>query len=276
VPAETPACVEQRILEASMRLPTGGAVGGWAALRLNSGGFFDGLQADGATPEPVPLVVPPGRSLRRTPGTVVFRERLDPEEVELRHGIPCVTVLRAVFDQARRAPDLREAVVVIDMAASARIIRLRDLAQYAAARPDRRNASQVRRALPLASDRSRSPAETRMRIVWLLDAGLPTPLCNWPIADLSGRRLGRPDLLCEELAVIGEFDGEGHRSAEEQRVDVAKEGDYRNVGLETFRVVGRDLDEVPLVVGRMHDAVRRARQAGRPRQWMRRADPGPL
>jgi hypothetical protein len=115
-----------------------------------------------------------------------------------------------------------------------------------------------------------------MRLVWLLDAGLPTPLCNWPIADLSGRRLGRPDLLCEELAVIGEFDGDGHRTAAEHRVDVAKEGDYRNVGLESFRVVGRDLTDVPLIVGRMHDAVRRTRQAGRPRGWMRRADPGPL
>jgi hypothetical protein len=41
-------------------------------------------------------------------------------------------------------------------------------------------------------------------------------------------------------------------------------------------VVGRDLDDVPLIVGRMHDAVRRARQAGRPRGWMRRADPGRL
>lgn len=277
VPAGTDgAVVEQRILEASMRLPVGGAVGGWAALRLARGGFFDGLEPDGVTPKAVPLLVPAGRNLRRGPGIVVVRERLDPEEVVVRHGIPCVTALRAVFDEARRAPDLREAVVVIDMAASARLVTLADLAGYVRARTDWRNASQVRAALPLVSDRSRSPAETRMRLVWLLDAGYPFPLCNWPIADPDGRRLGRPDLLCEELAVVGEFDGAGHRDADEQRVDVAKEGAYRNVGLESFRVVGKDLDDIALVTARMDDAVRRAREAGRPRRWMRRTDPGPL
>jgi hypothetical protein len=222
------------------------------------------------------LVAPAGRNLRGAPGIAVMRERLEPDEVEILHGVRCVTPMRAVFDEARRALSLREAVVVIDMAASARIVTLAGLATYLAGRSDWRNASQVRAALPLSSDRSRSPAESRMRLIWVLDAGCPAPLCNWPIADPEGRRLGRPDLLCEPLAVVGEFDGEGHRSAEEQRVDVAKEGDYRNVGLESFRVVGKDLDDVALVVSRMHDAVRRAREAGRPRRWLRRTDPGPL
>lgn len=259
-----------------MRLPADGAVGGWAALRLAGGGFFDGLGPDGSTPRPVPLVVSAGRNLRGAPAVVVVRERLEPGEVEIRHGVRCVTPMRAAFDEARRAPSLREAVVVIDMAASAGIITLAGLEAFVAGRSGWRNASQVRAALPLASDRSRSPAESRMRLIWVLDAGYPVPLCNWPIADREGRRLGRPDLLCEPLAVVGEFDGAGHRDADEQRVDVAKEGDYRNVGLESFRVVGKDLDDVALVVSRMHDAVRRAREAGRQRRWLRRTDPGPL
>ncbi len=48
--------VEQRIVEAAVRLKTG-AVTGWAALRLHRGGYFDGLARDGRTRLPVALAV---------------------------------------------------------------------------------------------------------------------------------------------------------------------------------------------------------------------------
>ena len=115
-----------------------------------------------------------------------------------------------------------------------------------------------------------------MRLIWILDARLPRPSCNWPVADQNGQRIGRPDLLCEELAVVGEYDGADHRSATTQAADVAKEEQYRDAGLESFRVVGKDLDNVDRVVTRMQSAVRRAREARRPRRWMTRRDPGPL
>jgi hypothetical protein len=130
--------------------------------------------------------------------------------------------------------------------------------------------------LDLADDRSLSPPETRLRLIWRIDAQLPRPLCNWPIADMTGRRLGRPDLLSEELSVVGEYDGADHRTAVEQAADVTKEDAYRDAGLESFRVVGRQLSQVQLVVRRMHAAVRRAAEADRPRAWMRRTDPGRL
>ena len=46
--------VEQRVAEESGRLPAGGAVTGWAALRLHGANLLDGT-SDGRTPLPVPL-----------------------------------------------------------------------------------------------------------------------------------------------------------------------------------------------------------------------------
>jgi hypothetical protein len=47
---------EQRIVEQAVRL-RGGAVTGWAALRLAGAAYFDGLAGDGRTRKPVPLAV---------------------------------------------------------------------------------------------------------------------------------------------------------------------------------------------------------------------------
>src|SRR3954447_802486 len=68
----------------------------------------------------------------------------------------------------------------------------------------------MRAALDLASEDSRSPNETRMRLVWVLDAGLPVPAVNQPVYDLDGRLLGVADLLDVAAGVVGEYDGEDH------------------------------------------------------------------
>jgi hypothetical protein len=56
VPADVPQTVEQRILEAAVRLPEGGIVTGWGALRLAGAAYFDGFA--GPTPQPVPVLLP--------------------------------------------------------------------------------------------------------------------------------------------------------------------------------------------------------------------------
>lgn len=267
--------VEQRILEAAQRLPASGAVTGWAALRLWGGAFFDGTSDDGVGTLPVRLVTP-GRHRRDWGATRIDRGRLDPGEVRLRHGVRCVEPVRAVFDEARTTCDVRSAVVAIDMAAAAGLVDLPELAAYAATRRRWPGATQARVAARLAAPRSRSRPETLMRLIWVLDARLPAPRCNWPVADLHGRRIGRPDLLCEELGVYGEYDGAEHRHGPRRRVDAAREQAFRDVGLEGFTLVGADLADIRLVVERMRAAVRRAQQSARPRAWMVAHDPGPL
>jgi hypothetical protein len=214
---------EQRILEQSMLLPPYAAVTGWAACRLFRGNFFDGLLPDGRTRMPVPLCVGPRLHRPDRPGVRWCRERLGAEEVVVRHGIRCVREERAVFDVMRMAPDVREATVAVDMAAAADITSISRMTAYVAEHPRWNGAPQARAALALADEDSRSPNETRTRLIWQLDAGFPRPLVNQPVWDRRGRLLGYADLLDVEAGVVGEYDGADHRLARRQSKDVDRE-----------------------------------------------------
>jgi hypothetical protein len=245
--------VEQRIVEEFARMPRGAVVSGWAALRLHRVNFCDGLDQR-LEVLPVPVVLHP-RCSTRPVGVAPHREVVPEEETTELYGVTCATPERALFDAMKWAGGMRAAVVVADMAFAVRVTSREAFGRYVDARRGARGASAVGRAAALAVDRSRPPQESRMRLVWVLDAGLPTPLCNWP---------------------VGEYDGPDHREIYRQADDVSKESDYRDVGLECFRIVGRDLDDVDLVVRRMRGAVIRAAQAGRPRRWSVPERPGPL
>jgi hypothetical protein len=250
---------EQRVLEQSVRLPVGGAVTGWAACRLLGAAFFDGLEPDGRTPIPVPLAIGPTGNIRADDALSISRETLGPEEVLLRHGIPCTCELRALFDEMRRGSDLREAVVDIEAMAAAELVSVKRMGDYVDARPGCKRVQQVRDALELADEGSRSPNETRMRLVWQLDAGFPRPLVNQHVWDLRGRLLGIADLFDPVAGVVGEYDGADHRTAGRHSRDVDREARFRDRGLEVFRVTGPDLWDRPRVVRRMAAARARAR-----------------
>jgi hypothetical protein len=268
VPSEVDSdVVEQRILEQSARIRRYGAVTGWAALRWRGGNFFDGTADGGRTVRPVPLAVGLAK-LRGDWRIALSQEQLAPSERELVDGVWCTTVQRAVFDEMRAAPSLREAVVVLDMAAAARLISVHLMGEYVAKRSAWTGVPRVREALLLASDDSRSPQETRMRLVWVLDARLPTPLCNRPVFDLRGNLLGIPDLLDPVAGLVGEYDGADHKEGERHREDVAREEVFRNHGLEYFEIVGGDLRDRDGSATRMRSARTRAKFfAPVSRQW---------
>jgi hypothetical protein len=268
--------VEQRIAEEAGRLTGSGAVTGWAALRMHGAGYFDGWAADGRTPLPVPLVVPSGSNLRRSPTIEVRRERLGPGETTAVRGVPVTSPERAAFDAARRALDLRAAVVVLDMALASGVIRQAGFTVYARSKRGWAGCTLVQQALPLVDDRSMSPAETLLRLIWQLDGGFPRPRCNWPVADESGRFIARPDLLSEQLAVVGEFDGRLHRSRGRHRDDLRRDDAFRAVGLEPFRVVGADLASPGLILARIQAAIDRSARLGVRRSWRLQANPRPV
>lgn len=262
--AVTDELVEQRILEQAMRLGRTGAVTGWAALRLHRGGFFDGLATDGRTRLPVPVAAGRDR-LAPHPDIVLTRESLDEDEVVVRHGIRCADVPRAVFDEMRRTGDRRDAVVVLDMACAAELISIRRMRAYVDRMGRRRKVPLVRWALDHAEESSRSPGESGFRLIWVLDAGWPRPLCNRAIYDLDGRLLGVPDLLDVETGVVGEYDGAEHRTRRRHRRDVHREDLFRRAGLEYVEVVGADLHTPAVVIDRMEAA--RARAGRLPQRW---------
>ncbi|CAN5859960.1 hypothetical protein BH20ACT6_BH20ACT6_04070 [soil metagenome] len=270
-----PGIPEQRILEQSVLLPSGGAVTGWAGCRWWGARFFDGLQADGVTEMPVPLCLGTSLHLRPRYGVQFLRDRLDVSEIAVRDGVACTGVNRALFDAMRLTPNVREAVVAMDMMAAARLTSPARMRAYVRTRPRWDGVRQVRAAIELCSERSRSPNETRMRLIWELDAGLPRPLVNQPVWDRHGRLLGVADLLDGEAGVVGEFDGADHRAAARHSQDVDREQGFREQGLEFFRVTGPDIWVRSRVVRRMLSARDRARWPGwRDRTWTTTPPPG--
>ncbi len=133
----------------------------------------------------------------------------------------------------------------------------------------------VRQAFALSMAGAESPPETAMRLAWLLDAELPTPMCNVPVHDLSGRFLGRPDLICPEVGVAAEYEGAHHFGARARSHDLTREGGLRNHGLEVVSVVGGELARRELVAQRFRDAVGRAANAQVEQRWELHGPNGP-
>ncbi len=250
--------VEQRILEQGHRIRSYGAVTGWAALRWHGVRYCDGrIPHHEGKLRPVPLVVE-RHPLRPDDRVEITNGQLSQTERLFRRGIWVTTLQRALFDELRFMVSLREAVVLLDMVAAARCISVALFAQYVAKRPAWTGVPFVRQVLQLASDDSRSPQETRMRLVWVLDAGLEPPLCNVPVFNRHGRLLGHPDLLDPVSGTMGEYDGADHRARDRRRSDLRREQQFRDHGLEYFTVVDGDLRDRGEVVRRMHAARARA------------------
>lgn len=250
--------VEQRILAQSVRLPPDGGVTGWAALRWRGAAFFDGVDQGGTRMLPVPLAIA-GRGSRAADPRVAYSwEQFAPYERETVDGLACATVQRALFDEVRRLGAVRAGVVAIDMAAAAGLISVAGFADYVDTRPAWTRVRIARGAVDLADDDSRSPQESRMRLVWVVDARLPWPLCNQPVFGLDGRLLGYPDLFDPAAGLVGEYDGADHLEEDRRRADRAREERFRDHGLEYVAVVRGELSDVDRVSRRLVAAYRRA------------------
>jgi hypothetical protein len=100
--------------------------------------------------------------------------------------------------------------------------------------------------------------ESEMRVIWVVDAGLPRPLSNMPIFDRHGRHIGTPDLLDPVAGVVGEYDGALHLAGEQRARDVRRAEEFRRVGLELFTMMSADRAEREQMAGRMRAARQRA------------------
>lgn len=251
--------VEQRVLEQSARLADGSAVTGWASLRLAGANFFDGLDTDGVTRLPVPVALGGRNRIHGDEEVWLSQESLPPDEQVVRHGVPCTTIPRALFDEIRRVGRLRAGIVAAEMAYAARLTSPRLMREFVDAHPATTKVQLVRDVLAWAQEHSRSPQESRMRLVWIFDARLPPPLCNRPVFDLHGRLLGIPDILDPVAGVVGEYDGAEHVARQRRQHDAGRYDRFRAHELEYFNVVAGDLSDRRLVVRRMLATRSRAR-----------------
>lgn len=266
---------EQRALEAACLLPPGGAVTGWAALRLAGAAYFDG-RANGAT-DTRPVTLAPGsrRGMRAHEAVAWSYEAFAPEEVVVLQGVPCLPPARALVDELRSLPDARERVVAVDMAVAARVTSLRRVTAYVDARRLRRS-DLVRAAVALGREGVRSPPESWLRLVWTLDAGFPEPWVNREVETIGGELVCVPDLFDEEAGLVLEYDGEDHRTLHRHDHDVRRQDRCRRVDLEYVTVTARDRHRVPALLDRLRSARGRARFALPPeRAWRLRPDCSP-
>lgn len=263
VPVSTPDSVEQRIVEAAGRAGDRGAVTGWAALRLHGDGFCDGRAGDAETNRPVPVVEGRGR-VRAHPSVRVSREVLPDDEVVVVHGVRCTTAVRALYDEVRAHP-LRWAVVHADRAFAPRVVDRAAWATYHGGRPWHVRIRHARLVHDLAVTTSRSPGETLLRLIWVLDGGWPAPLCNVLVTDEHGTVVGMPNLLDVDLGVVAEYDGAVHRSRDQHARDLAREHAFHGLGLEYAAFTGPDVGDPRRVVERL--AAARQRAARTERRW---------
>jgi hypothetical protein len=271
--ADTP---YQRILDAAQLLPPGAALGGWAAAFLLGAKGIDGRGRSGREAEAVPIVLPPPLAIRPRPGLVLWRSRLADADLRGVEGVPCTAPLRTAFDLARTR-SLGEAVVALDAVGRSIGVPPGEVLGYAARHRGWRGVPVARQAVTLADPRAMSTGETRLRLLWVLDAGLPRPLVNPEVFDVTGFLVGMVDLLDEESGLVGEYDGAHHRDPRTHANDNVREEGLEGAGLVVVRAGALDLGpERRRTVARLQAAYRRASGlAPAARQWWCRPRPLP-
>lgn len=268
VPASADAdSVEQRIVEASAVLPPDGAVTGWAALRWCGAMWFGGLLGDATSRRPVTVLTDCG-VIRPRPGIRVSSEHQRFGEIVDVDGLPVTIPTRSTLFEMRYSGSLTSAVLAGDMALHSDLVSRAELQGDASTLGTWTGIPLVREALPWLDENSWSPQESRLRMMWVLEAGLPRPSSNLPVFDLEGRHVGTPDLIDPVAGVVGEYEGVVHLDARQRGTDVRHEQSYRDLGLEYFAVVASDWRSELRLVARMRSAyARAARMPVSARRW---------
>jgi hypothetical protein len=154
------------------------------------------------------------RIIRTTPDPVVGRLK----------GLPIVSPTEALLAIARHL-GLLDVVVIIDSAVHHGDVTPAQLAACVAAR--RFGVRRLRLAALLADGRSESPFETLLRLFHVVCDLAVTPQHElW----VDGRFVARGDLRLVGCPVFHEYDGAGHRNAQQHRSDLRRDRDIEAAG----------------------------------------------
>lgn len=191
-------------------LPPSGAWTGLSAARLH--GLWtpplpEGLPHFAAVGRVKDEVKPDRTELR------VSQHPQPPRRVEI-DGLPVVTVAETLLACARHL-GLLDLVVLADSA------RRRHTQAELWPPPRRKGAPALRRALMISDGRSESPWETLLRLLHDCIGVAVTPQVE--IRDEVGRFVARADLLLDGTRTLHEYDGAGHREADQHRRDLARD-----------------------------------------------------
>ena len=255
-----------RISDAVALMSDLNTLGGWASLNIQGNQWFDG--SDSSRGERAVLVhCWPGSQLRLRPGIRPSEGLVLPDEVISLERYSVTSLARAAYDEMRLARNLREAVVVLDMATSTTSSVAHTsptaVARVVASHHKTRGIVQARRALSLGNPRSASPWETRTRLVAQLDADILDLRVNAPVFDLNENLLGVADLIDPQTGLVIESDGGDHREAARHTDDNVREEKFERAGAVVCRVTSLDHRDKRTMVGRMVAAKRDAQHSTR-------------
>jgi hypothetical protein len=254
-------------------LPEWAVLGGWASLRAQGVAFLDGRTGPGGrTLLPILVHIGPNRHLRPREGLIVDRSLLAPSDVVEVGGRQVTSGTRAVFDEMCRG-GVEHGMVVGDAAWACRRTTGPDVVDYVTARPGARGVPAARAAAVLLSPYVKSATESRLRYVWVVEAGLPVPEVNRGLTDGDGFFVGEPDLLDLEAGLVGEYDGSDHRTLARHTADNAREEAFERLNLTVVRATSVDLwPRRAQLVARLLDGYTRGRARDRSRDaWGVRA-----
>ena len=170
-----------------------------------------------------------------TRGVVGHRIRIRPELVPV-GGLPVVDMVEA---WAQMAPLLAvDELIELGDAVLWRDPELLPAMRRAAAVPYRPGAPSLKKALKEIRIGSRSPGETRVRLL-LTRAGIPEPELNAPVRSAFGDV--HPDLVWRGHRVLLEYEGSGHGKDRQYRRDIERYEDLREAGWTVVRASDDDL-----------------------------------
>ncbi|KAB1640817.1 hypothetical protein [Gulosibacter chungangensis] len=134
----------------------------------------------------------------RSPWVHSYRTHHEPDEIVEMYGVKVTSLARTVRDLAR-VLDPRDAIAIVDAALRLGL----DKSQLDTRSP---SAAKLRTLLPIASNRSESPLESRSRFL-IHDLNLPIPREQVTVHDEAGNHVARLDFWWPDLGLAGEADG---------------------------------------------------------------------
>jgi len=166
------------------------------------------------------------------------RAPLSPDDVVLCHGLAMTSIERTLIDLAATL-ELADLVAALDAAVRrdgslvSRLVRR--------CRTTWRGVRALRRAIELCDPESRSPQESRLRVL-LVEAGLPVPAVNVDVRDRRGRFIGIADFYLPDFRIVIEYESEFHRTDPRQwRKDLRRFSRYTASGYLPLRATIADV-----------------------------------
>ena len=220
-----------------------GIVAGRAAAAMHGVSLIDDST-------PIEMIANHGR---QPPGIVIRKERIEDDEVQTLGPLRVTTPARTALDLGRRLPR-NAAVPLLDALSRTTGVDYAEVAALMDRYRGARRIPQARAALPLMDGGTRSPAETRLRLMFH-DAGMPTPRTSILLDD--GRDVAVVGMGWDSHKVGVSFQEPGGADRYRLVQEIMHQEVLQRLGWVEIRVAA--LNQPRSILHRVRDALRRSR-----------------